>query len=149
MSNKEKIWTALAAVFGVLILLIGLVAVLNMGDDDEPKAAPETVKTTEAEPSEEPSIAPRQKSSVMEQSFLEVVREKGITGTDEELLELGYEVCEQFDSGVEFQDFVDQAIKKDATSAEAEEFFYFIGVSVGAFCPEHADKLRTDASSGV
>lgn len=147
MTNKEKIWTALAAVFGVLILLIGLVAVLNMGDDDEPKAAPETVKTTE--PSAEPSIAPRGQSSVMEQSFLEVVREKGITGTDEELLELGYEVCEQFDSGVEFQDFVDQAIKKDATSAEAEEFFYFIGVSVGAFCPEHADKLRTDASSGV
>lgn len=119
----------LLAVIGALIAVL----VLTSGGGGEAKA----VETT------------RPSTSSDESAFLEAVRGEGITGTDDELLELGQGVCDLFDEGKTFQDFVDYTMDESASMTEAEQFFFFVGASVGSFCIEHADEIRSGGSSGV
>lgn len=62
------------------------------------------------------------------------------------LIDLGYEVCRSFDSGMTFWEIGQTGI--DAGMDEYETGF-IIGIAAGAFCPEYTDDVMDAAQAGM
>jgi hypothetical protein len=153
-----------ALVLAVVTLVVVLLA--GEGDDAEtPQAAP--VATSSSAPSSSapsssapsssapPSTPPRPRytppaaaptigsDSMVEQAFREVVLENGIApryGTADEAVELGKAVCDFYDRGIWSSSEEPVRMMRDSGFTEYDARF-FLGLSIGAFCPQHADEL--------
>ena len=143
-----------ALVLAVVTLVVVLLA--DEGDDTEtPQAAPVATSSiapsssaaapTPARPrSTPPAATPTFGSgSMVEQAFREVVLENGIApryGTADEAVELGEAVCDFYDRGIwsTSEEPVRMMMDNGFTEYDAR---FFVGLSIGAFCPQHADEL--------
>lgn len=62
---------------------------------------------------------------------------------DNEILDLGYAVCEAWDAGVTFKDIAVAAVDSGIPAGDAG---YLVGAATKAFCPQHSPKIQ---NSGV
>jgi hypothetical protein len=60
---------------------------------------------------------------------------------DPRLIEIGYQVCEDFDNGVTFTGMAVQAALDPVLQERPEEVGMLIGAAAAALCPEHMDEI--------
>lgn len=141
LANRKFI--LLGIVLGALIILASVLtiyAVHRSGAKAEPVAtetsAPERVAGDEQLPTPDMTV------EEMETAFLVYVKTNAptlVSADDDDLVESGRLICKSFDQGKDFANLFTTALHSGLTFEEAT---VLIGTSVGAFCPNHADKLE-------
>jgi hypothetical protein len=86
-----------------------------------------------------PPVVP--KSATKEDLYISVLRAKDISGDRRQLIDLGKAVCTDLDRGMDFTIIAAQIIKAADGLFDVGDVGTVMGAGVGAFCPEHKDKL--------
>ncbi len=67
--------------------------------------------------------------------YMEVIRENtNITAPDSEVISLGHEVCDLLNNGVTVGQLIAMGVVEDL----GKDYSFFVGASIGAYCPEYA-----------
>ena len=118
---------------------------LSACSKDSPESTP-TVTVTSAPQETVPGgpPPPPMSSDSEEEIFIDVVRGEidYLGGSDQDLINLGYEICESFDYGESFSDVT--IVIMDNAGVAPYDAGFIIGASVGAFCPEHEDAVTLE-----
>lgn len=118
---------------------------LSACSQDSPESTP-TVTVTSAPQETVPGGPPPPPldSESEEELFVNFVRNQVtyFSGSDQDLIDIGYAVCESFDYGESYSD-VNRAVMDVADVAPYDAGF-IIGSSVGAFCTEHTNAITLD-----
>ena len=165
-----KRWQKWAIGLGVGSLLFG---VMVDASTDEPMApvAHEATTTTEA-PTTTTTVPPTTTTTttwvegeplpadLVEEVFVFVVRDYDFgaptwinASNDEQLVAVGYEVCNQLDDGLAVLTVMNglvEAIHEQFWTPDAADLSaaaYFVGASIGAFCDEYTDSFNKPGTS--
>jgi hypothetical protein len=140
MSSRAKLVIAgVAAAFVVVVaVLVAVFAWPKSGgqdtiasDDTTTSTIPRTTTTTTVT-----SIP----ASAADQAFLNVIKKRGITFPSEEYaIKTAKQVCQLLDNGEAPLDIANTISKNGSLSSEDAQ--YFVGASVGAYCPKYMDQL--------
>ena len=78
--------------------------------------------------------------TTLDDEFISTVKENtALEGTDKEFTDLADSVCVAFDEGSSFEDVISIMTANDISDYDSG---FFVGASVGAYCPEHADLFQ-------
>lgn len=127
---------ALVAVGGALVAV--LVASCTTEDEPSTSASNDTASTMAPVTSNEPE--PVASDDVGEVIFITALDADRILldVPEGERIEIGYQVCEDFDSGVTYFDLV---ARNPMFSERPYDVGFLVGAAVTAFCPEHTGEI--------
>lgn len=87
-----------------------------------------------------PDFVEPSESVNIDDEFISTVKENtALEGTDKEFTDLADSVCVAFDEGSSFEDVISIMTANDISDYDSG---FFVGASVGAYCPEHADLFQ-------
>jgi hypothetical protein len=79
-------------------------------------------------------------ASATDDTFMTVLADEGIQApSTEEAVSTALDVCAMFDEGKDLYDAVSAV--SDYTELEMDDSAYFVGASIGTYCPEHEDVI--------
>lgn len=99
-------------------------------------------KTVEVPVQAETKVSPPATTKTDEQIFLEAVRSRGFGGTDQELITLGKDVCDVIGTFNSLEEFVYYAVLDPNFAEDPETMGFFVGASIGTFCPEYEAEVN-------
>lgn len=133
--------TTIAAVLAAATLTLGLTACDDSGKTTATTASTVTATTTVDNTAD--AVAPittplpdTPDPTSIDDMFVQVVREKGINASDSYIVATGHQVCDVLGEGTDVYT-VAQAIATNSGEITLSESAYFVGASIGAYCPQY------------
>jgi hypothetical protein len=139
--NAKLIWAGVVA--AVIVVAIVVAVLVWPKSDVETNTADGSTSSSSSSSSltSTPTSTSTSARSAADEAFLKAIKGKGITIPSEDYaIETAKQVCQLLDEDVSAVDVASQISKN--SGIEIGKAGFFVGASIGAYCPEHMDQAK-------